>query len=700
MAFIGTLRDKMGAWIVVFVFVAISAFVLSDLFGNNSILMNDNTVGEIDGRSISLEEYQNAIREREANYILNFNRQPGDREMPTLRQQAWEMLINRHAIEKQYGKLGIEVTTEEVWDMIQGKNIDPTVRQSFTNPETGQFDQQQVVQYLQQLKSMPEGSEPRVRWEIFQRDLKPARERIKYDNLLIKSTYVTTAEAELDYHLQNDVAEIKYLYIPYFSVSDADVNPTDADFKAYYNKNKEKYKSEHTRDMKFVTVPVVASAQDSTVIREDITRLIDGFKTTQDDSVFASVNTEVGTAYEKYNVSSLPQFVSAEDLVPGNIIGPFIDENSYKLVKISKVTTDTVFNARASHILIRWDNDTDEAKRAAKEKARNILKDLKAGADFTEKAREFGTDGTASRGGDLGWFSSGMMVKPFETAVFAATKTGLLSDVVETEFGYHIIDVTNIKDNKAYYIAIIEMEIAPSDESINDAIRKAEMFAAELSGLEAFEKRAGEQGLTVYEANELTPAERRVASLGEARQVVQWLFRDAEVGKVSEVFDLTDQYVVAVMTGEVEEGYKPLELVKEEITPAVKNELKGKIIMEKLKSLNGSLDEIASAYGSDANVYTNSSLKLNANTLASVGVDPVAIGKAFSLEGGKRSAPYAGENGVIIVETQAKTIAPAIADFTVYKNQLEQTSRNKNSYNIAEAIKDKASIEDKRYKFY
>src|SRR5690606_15712531 len=104
--------------------------------------------------------------------------------------------------------------------------------------------------YISNIKLAPEASPERMQWEIFQRDLQPGRQRIKYENLLIKSAYVTSAEAEKEYHMQNDVAEIKYVYVPYFSVSDTAVTVSDADLKAYYNKNKEKYKSEHTRDMK------------------------------------------------------------------------------------------------------------------------------------------------------------------------------------------------------------------------------------------------------------------------------------------------------------------------------------------------------------------------------------------------------------------------------------------------------------------
>jgi peptidyl-prolyl cis-trans isomerase D len=700
MAFIGKLRDRMGTWVVVFVFVAISAFILGDLLGNNSVLFNRNDVGEIAGHTVSLEEFQQAVREREASYILNFNRQPGDREMITLRQQAWEMLILRHAIQKEYAKVGVVVSNDEVVDMITGKNVDESIKQSFINQQTGQFDRAQLGAYINQLKSMPEGSEARVRWEIFERELRPARERLKYENLLIKSAYVTTAQAEFDYHMQNDVAEVKYLYVPYYSISDTAISVTDADLKTYYNKNKNKFRSEHTRDLKYVSFPVLPSAEDTLAIKDEITRLAAELKTAENDSVFASLNSDGNNAYTKFTPANLPEFVNTADLVPGNVVGPFIDDSAFKVFKVSKTGTDTTYSARASHILIRWDNDSEAAKKEAKEKARNILKEIKAGASFAAKAREFGTDGTATQGGDLGWFTSGTMVKPFQDAVFSATKKGLLNDVVETEFGYHIIDVTELKDNRYYTLAIIERDITPGDASINETLRKAELFASDLEGVDNFMARAAKEGYLVQDATAIGPAERRIGNLGDARQVVTWLFRDAKTGTASDAFDLQDKYVVAVMTGEIEKGIKPFDLVKEEIRPIVLNELKGKKIVEKLNSLSGTLDELTSAYGRDASVYSNTSLKLSANAMTSVGFDPPAVGKAFSLEGGRRSKPFAGETGVIIFEMQNKTIAPSIGDYTMFKNQLEQTANRTNSFNIAEAIKEAANIDDKRYKFY
>jgi peptidyl-prolyl cis-trans isomerase D len=714
MALIGTLRDKMTKWVVGFVAIAILAFILNDLFGNGpqSVLGgSDEEVGEIGGASISREQYQAFVQERENNYIMSFGRKPGEKERPTLESQAWELLIVEHAIRPQFEKTGVKVTGDEVWDMIQGKNVDENVKQSFTD-SAGNFDRKKVVQYINNFNSpapvgnqqmLAQWQEGKYRWNLFQKELGLGRERIKYENLLIKTNYVTEAEAEREYHVQNDVAEAKYLYVPFFAISDSLVKPTESQLRDYYNKNKEKYKAKETRSMSYVAFSVAPSSADTTQLKEEAAKIAADFKTVTEDSVFAVSNTEGSNAYTKYTIGTLPAFLSNDPaaLKPGNVIGPFLDGGNFKIVKVVKIGTDTTYAAKASHILIKWENETPEGKKAAKDKAKKILADLKAGASFAEKAREFSVDqSNSNRGGDLGWFTSGQMVKPFQKAVFDAKKTGLLADVVETQYGYHIIDVTNTKNNTNYTVATVELTITPSDDTQNAAFLKAQTFAADLKGVDAFKEKAKKENLSVQDANDVNTAERRIGFLGEARQMVTWLFRDGKIGKVSNVFDLEDTYAVAVMTGETEEGFKSFDKVKEEITPLVKNMLKGEKIIEKLNAQKGTLEEVAKAFGNDATVNSSSDLKLNSNSLPSVGLDATAVGVAFSLDNGKRSKPFAGENGVLIIELQNKTTAASIGDYGTFKNQLLQGLIGKSNMGITQAIKESSKIEDKRYKFF
>ncbi len=693
----------MTKWVVGFVAVAIVSFILNDLFGNSPTSIfggTDNSIGEIAGDRITVEEFQATVQELENNFMMSMGRQPSERDMIGLREQAWTLLISRHAIVPQYEKVGSEVTVEEMYDILQGKNMDENLRMNYLD-STGAFDRNRMIKDLQDLAKQPAGSPGRIQWERIKLQLQGARERVKYENLLLKTNYVTQAEAERQYHVDNDVAEIKYLYVPYYAVGDSSVQVTDVDIKKYFDANKDKYKAEETRSFSYVTFPLVASSEDTLAIRTDMEKIATDFHNAEDDSTFATLNTEGNSPYEKYNVNTLPTYLNRETIVKGLVLGPFIDNGAYKVVKVTDIGTDTVYQMKASHILIKWTDNTPEAKKVAKEKAQKVLSEIKKGANFSVKALEYSEDpSNKARGGDLGWFQSGVMVPEFEKPVKAATKTGVLNDVVETAFGYHIIDVTAPKNNMKYTIATVERAIAASQETQDNQYRRADMFATDLSGVENFKERAQKEGLSVFESNDVTATERYVGNLGDAREMITWLYREGKVGKVSNIFDLDRDYAVAVMTGKSDAGYRPLDdKLKAEITVIVKKEKQAQVIIDKIKG-DGTLEDLAKAFPRDAVVGSSSDVKLNATNIANIGYDPIAIGKAFSVENGKRTKPFAGESGVTVIEVQNKTVAPSMGDYSLFKDQLLRTADNKSSLEIADAIKDKAEIEDRRYKIY
>lgn len=700
MALINTLRNKMGKLVVAAVSVAILSFILMDFMGpNSSFVGDDNEVGEIAGQDISLQEYQAKVQEMENQFRMATNRQPTERDMITIREQAWQSLINDYAVEKQYGKAGVMVTEEEMWDRVQGQNIDPGIRQSFTNPETGEFDRQMFLQYLQSLEQQP--PQVQVQWNLYRQNLRPARERMKFENLILKTDYVTTAEAMREYHAQNNVADVKYLYVPYPAVPDSVVNVSESMIQDYYEENKKQYKTDGSKSIKYVSFPIIPSAEDSAVIREEMVDIYRDFKTVEDDSLFAAVNTDAINFYRTYKPGTLQSSLQAaiDTMQPGDIAGPFFEDNRFKIIKLTKTSEDTVDYARARHILIKWDEDTPVARREAREEAGKILKEIKEGADFAAMARKHSEDDLASRGGDLGWFQSGKYVEELENAIFNAREEGLLPNLVESDYGYHIVKVRDVKQNKLYTVASIERDIIVGTETINEAYRKADIFSAEVSDLEDFEEQSKEAGLNIVPVERIQKNDRNVGKLDNARQIVQWLFRDGDVGDVSDVFELEGAYVVVAVTDEVEEGHLPLSEVKNQVTKELKKKLKGEKIIATLKEKDGSLEEMAEAYSEQANIYNMSDLKLSANSMKGIGSDPKAVGVAFSLEDGETSEPFMGESGVLVIKMQNKTQAPEVADYENYKRQLKQSPRTI-SENILAAIKEEANIVDERYKFY
>lgn len=692
----------MGSVLIVLIGLSILAFLLTDLLGPDSRLLGGSggitNVGEIAGENISREEYQQQVEEFKYNFQAGNNRTPSESEMASIRQQAWDYLIIKVAFEDQYEELGLQVTDEELVDMVQGDNISPIVRQNFTDPQTGEFNKEQVINIIRNIAQAP--AEQQAQWYSFEASLLPARKRTKYDELMVSSSYVTKAEAERAYEKENATVELDYLYVPYTSINDSLVTPTNDRLKSYYNKNKENYKTDATRSLKYVAFEIRPSGEDSLFIRKDMESLKEEFKETEQDSAFARANTDGSNAFRAYPIAELPKIIgsNANILKEGDVMGPYIENGAYKLYKISDIYEDTLYSARASHILIQAEGEESDAD--AKARAQEVLQKAKAGQDFAELAKEYSKDPSAIKGGDLGWFKEGRMVEEFDQAVFDKNGTGLVNKLVKTNFGYHIIKITEEKTSKTYKIATIERSIYPSESTRDEIFRKADFLAGANENLKEFEAAAEVEGYNIRQSGKITTSQRSIGNLQNAREVVRWAFTDAKVNKVSDVFEVSDYYVVAVLTNESEKGVASFEEVKPQIIREVKKELQAEKIKEKLATLSGSLSEIASAYGSEAKVSSVSDLKLGDNSLQSAGLAPEAIGRAFGMNEGDVSEPLEAKNGIVVLKVLSKTPAGEIADYSSYKDQIAQSRKNNTSFKIKTAIEENADIVDERYKFY
>ena len=701
MALITKIRQRAGLAVGMVAFGLILFLVGGDLLGPNSIIRGNKNlyVGEIAGSKIKRDEFMQEVDEMKSNYSINTGKNPTENEMYTIRQQAWDYLIVKYAFQEQFDKLGIAVPNEEVVDMVQGNNITPEIRQAFTNPQTGIFDRQQVINYLQHINDMP--AQQQAVWYMFEKNLRPSRLRIKYDNLLQTTNYVTDEEAKLQYEAENSVAEIKYMYIPYYTVKDS-INITEDMLSDYLEKHEDEYQVEESRNISYISFPILPSPEDSLDIKKDIDQVTAELPTITDDSIYAVANSEGANPYMTYTPSTVPPALrdGFESFTKGQVIGPMIQNGSYVVFKISDIKKDSIYFARASHILIKPEDQSPAAKAAAKKKAEDILSKVMHGADFAMTARQSSDDGSSTAGGDLGWFERSRMVKPFADAVFNANHTGIIPRVIESQFGYHIIKVTHTKTDRLISVARIEKLITPGNETTNEVFRKADMFLGSVSNYDDFVKQAAKDSLRVRVADKLGPNDRQVTGLGNAREIVSWAYNKASVGQVSDMFEINENYVIAVLTKINEKGTAKLEDVKGDITQKVTNEKKAAIIINKLNALKGNVTEIAGEYGDNAHVFSSSDLHLTSNSLPNVGFAPKSVGVAFALKDGEVSKPVEENDGVVVVQMDAFTKAPPIGDYTAFKNLLEQRRSSNTSYQLSEAVKKFSDIVDERYRFY
>ncbi|UOQ54170.1 peptidylprolyl isomerase [Hymenobacter cellulosivorans] len=708
MALINTIREK-SSWAVGIVAIGLLLFIVGgDLIGGKNRLFNrnENTVGEIAGEKVDYEAFNAALEQAKQNYIQQQGRQPDEQAMGYLRDQAWNQTIYRIAFAKEFEKLGIAVSDDELTDMVQGKNIHPSIRQAFTDQQTGQFDRAKVIEYLKNLDKLPPQSQQA--WYNFEANLAPERMGNKYNNLIKLSTYVTSAEAKLYNENQNTRASIRYLFVPYFSISDSAVKVSDDQLQAYLDKNKGRYKVEAGRSIEYVSIPVVASVEDSAAVKKTVDELAAQFRTAPVDSLFVKLNSDQPYNGAFVTPADMPEKLRQQlPLTVGQVYGPYAENGVYSLFKVTAQKAGAQAAARASHILIKPEGTTPEAKAAALAKAKDVLAKIKGGADFAAMARQYGTDGTTATGGDLGWFTQGRMVPEFEKAVFGATSAGLLPNPVETSFGYHIIKITAPKTSQTYQIAAVQKTITPSDATREAAYARAQELKGKANDLASFRAAvAADKSLQKQEAKGLGSDARSVNNLQNARELVRWAYgagnggKKTEIGDVSEVYEIGDQYVIGVLTEERAKGTADVASLKQELSAAVRNELKAKQIMDKLNGKKGTLEQIAAAYGPTAQVKTADNVVLGTGVVQGLGGEPLAVGKAFGLKPGQQSAPFQGEQGVLIVET-VKVDKPTVpTDVATIRQQLTAQRTARADGAIYEAVKTNANIKDERTKFF
>ncbi len=691
MALINKIREKTGLAVGVIAFGLILFLVGGDILGPNSVLLgrNDNSVGEIAGQSVGIEDFNNKISQ------LPPGIPPG--QLPFYRDQIWEQMVREISYGEKIEDLGIGLPDNELEEIIRGNYVSPIIRQNFSDPQTRQFDVENVNNFLRNYDNF--APEQRNAWNTLQGQVASGRQIEKYQNMILKTNYVSNAEAKLDFKAKNGTASVSYVYIPYLSTPDTEVSVSDSEISAYINSHADEFKVDASRNISYIVYEVKPSAADSATAKKEITDLLTGLQSTTNDSLYALRNSDALTPFRTVGREDMPEEIKAsEEIVIGQTFGPYLKGNKYVLYKVAQLSDK--FSARASHILIKPDDDTDEAKAAAKSKASKILRDIRNGADFAEQASIHGTDGTKSKGGDLGWFSEGAMVPEFNDAVMGASKTGLIRNPVESQFGYHIVDVTETKIRNSYKIAQIEKEIYASDETINQFYRKSENFAAKATNFDSFKENAEEEGLTIKEKKQLGQNESRIDNLNNARALVAWAFRDASVGDVSTVFDIDDKYVVAVVNSAQEKGVAKPETVRTEVERKLINKKKAEFIKGKLQGASGSLEDIASGYGEGAKVLSMDGLKLSANSLNSVGAAPDVIGLAFALNEGEKTTPIASDNGVVIIQLDSKTEAVLPSDLTFSKDQILQSRSVRLPGMVDNTVKELANVSDKRYKFF
>jgi peptidyl-prolyl cis-trans isomerase D len=405
--------------------------------------------------------------------------------------------------------------------------------------------------------------------------------------------WITVADADVtaEFKRRNEKVKLAVVNFPADKFRDATV-ASDDDVAKYFEEHKEGYRIPEKRKVRYVTIDQEALRQNATVTGQQI---------------------------ERYYNDNIQQYSTPEQV-------------------------------RASHILLKTEGKDDAA---VKKQAEDLLAQLKKGANFEELAKKNSQDeGSAVKGGDLDFFGRGAMVPEFDKVAFEL-QPGQLSDVVKSQFGYHIIKVTDKRPASQKPLSEVRSQIEDTlkyEQAQTAAQKLADQVAGELKKPADFDSVARARGLHSGESG-LFSQDEPIAGIGMAPAVNQAAF-ELKDGDVSEPLRTPQGYAFITVTGKQAPYLPKLDEVKAKVRDDVLKQKaietarqKAAAVAAEMKS--GDFDKAAKSAGLEVKT---TDLLSRGTPVADVGVSPALEAAAFTLPAGAVSDPIVTDTGAAIIK--------------------------------------------------
>lgn len=336
MAAIGKIRKHYGL-LVAIVGIALLAFVLGDLL-NSTTKRGTTEVANVDGEKITYQDYSNLVNVN----LENAKAQNGGSLSPednyAVHTSTLEQMIRDIVMKDEYKNLGLVVSADELYEQFLGENPNQYVVQSFTDA-SGNFNKELVTTYIKDFQTL--APEMKSAWLNFEHAIKEDRLNTKYENLLKKGFYLPNKLAARFYSDKNDKMTAEVYAVRYNTIADSTVVITDADNKAYYDANKQKYQTDATRSIDYVIFDVKPSQADKDFSKKYVSELIEDFKTTHNTENFVNANSDrpYDSAWKarKDVPVELEKVIFDDNNEVGFVYGPYENEGYYNIAKIMEI---------------------------------------------------------------------------------------------------------------------------------------------------------------------------------------------------------------------------------------------------------------------------------------------------------------------------------------------------------------------------
>ena len=660
MAVLETIRVKLGIFITVLIAVALLSFIIdpSTLQSVSSSMSSKYDVGEIDGKAISYTDFQADVdRFTTINEIMTGSSVSNEETQISIRNAAWQSLIDKHLFIRNAKAAGINVGEEEIVDILSGVIDSPVFTQ---NPafcdENGVFSPALLNDFVSYI-STDETGRLKLYWDYLIESAQTQQYYDKYYSLFAQSNVANPLMLTNEIEANNNTFDVEFVMVPFGYVQDSTIVVSDSEIKKYYDAHKKFFQQPASRDIEYVVYEVVPSAEDIAAANEDLVKVYDEFAAAENMKSFLLANSD-----RQYDAT----WYKAGEL---NTVAKVVNDFAFqKNASVSEVLTNgnTFYAVRVMEEAMVPDSVFVKYVPATSENVDSLLNTV-----------------------EPMWITQ---VPGFED-VMTAKKN---SKVTVGGLTFEVVDRTAPVAKKR--VAVLEKSAVPGKETVNSYYSKANTLATKSAGkYENFQAACTEEGVYAHPVNRMLESASRLGSIDHTKEVTRWAF-EAKVGDVSNIITVDNNYfIVAALKGIHKEGYADVKEVASQIENVLymekAGEKKAAEIAEKIAG-KGTMEAIAEAL--ETSVSTKEGVAFS--SLTAQGLDPKFIGAASVAEDGKICGPLAGSVGVYVYKVTGRDTGAFYTEDDAKAYDAQKTQYTTQA--VVSVMMEEGKVKDNRARFF